>query len=91
MGIILWIIFGAIVGFIADYIDSSVTLSWVERIVVGVVGAVVGGTLASALMGGGLNLTAAGGFDIVSIVVSVIGALLALFVWKRVVRGRAAV
>ena len=91
MGIILWIIFGAIVGFIADYIDSSVSLSWVERIVVGVVGAVVGGTLASFLTGGGLNFTAAGGFDIVSIVVSVIGALIALFVWKRVVRGRAAV
>jgi uncharacterized membrane protein YeaQ/YmgE (transglycosylase-associated protein family) len=45
--IILWVIFGAIVGFIADYLDKSVTLSWVERIVVGVVGAVIGGTIAN--------------------------------------------
>ena len=86
MSIILWIIFGAIVGFIADYIDNSVTLSWVERIVVGVVGALIGGTLASLLSGGGLNLSFAAGFDLVSIILSVIGALIAVFVWKRVVR-----
>jgi uncharacterized membrane protein YeaQ/YmgE (transglycosylase-associated protein family) len=88
VSIILWIIFGALVGFIADFIDKSVTLSWVERIIVGVVGAVIGGTLAQLLTTGTINLTAAGGFDLVSIIISVVGALIALFVWKRVVRGR---
>lgn len=86
MGIILWIIFGALVGFIADYIDKSVSLTWVERTIVGIVGAVVGGTLASLLTTGSLNITAVGGFDLMSIILAVIGALVALFVWKRVVR-----
>ena len=84
MGILMWIIFGAIVGFIADYIDKSVALSWPERIVVGVVGAVVGGTLATLLTTGTLDFTAANGFDLISIVLAVVGALIALFVWKRV-------
>lgn len=88
ISIILWIIFGAVVGFIADYLDRSVVLSWVERTVVGIVGAVVGGTLAQLLTTGTISLTAAGGFDLVSIIISVIGALIALFVWKRFVRGR---
>lgn len=86
ISIILWIIFGALVGFIADFIDKSVTLSWIERTVVGIVGAVIGGTLAQLLTTGTLGLSAAGGFDLVSIILAVIGALIALFVWKRVVR-----
>ena len=86
MGIILWIIFGAVVGFIADYIDSSVHLGWVERVVVGIVGAVLGGTLVSVLTTGTLDISAAAGFNLVSIVVAVLGALVALFVYKRFVR-----
>ena len=91
MNIILWIVFGAIVGFLADYIDKSVTLTWIERIVVGVVGAVIGGTLANLLTTGSLDITSAAGFNIVSIVISVIGALIALFIWKKVVRGKSRV
>jgi uncharacterized membrane protein YeaQ/YmgE (transglycosylase-associated protein family) len=87
MNIILWIIFGAIVGFLADYIDKSVTLTWIERTVVGIVGAVIGGTLANLLTTGSLDITAAAGFNIVSIIISVIGALIALFIWKRFIRG----
>ena len=83
MGILLWIIFGAIVGFIADYIDSSVTLSWVERTIVGIVGAVVGGTIASLLTTGTFSITTSGGFDLLSIVLAVIGSLITLYVWKR--------
>ena len=84
MSILLWVVFGAIVGFIADYIDSSVHLSWLERIVVGIAGAVVGGTVASLLTTGNLDITAAAGFDLISIVVAVIGSLIAIFAWKRV-------
>lgn len=84
MSIILWIIFGAIVGFIADYIDRSVQLSWIERVVVGVVGAVVGGSIAQLLTTGTLGISAAAGFDLVSMIVAILGALGSLFVWKRV-------
>lgn len=87
LSILLWIVFGALIGFIADYIDKSVTLGWLERIVVGIVGAFVGGTLASLFTGGGFDLTASAGFDVVSIVLAVLGALVALFVWKRI-RGK---
>lgn len=84
MNIILFIVFGAIVGFIADYFDKSVSLSWMERIIVGIVGAVVGGTIANLLATGSLDIATASGFDIVSIIISVLGALLSLYVWKRV-------
>jgi uncharacterized membrane protein YeaQ/YmgE (transglycosylase-associated protein family) len=86
MGLLMWIIFGAIIGLVADFFDRSVTLSWLERIVIGVVGSVVGGTLYRILTTGSLDLTAANSFDLGSIVISVIGALLSLFVWKRYVR-----
>lgn len=84
MNILLWIIFGAIVGFIADYFDKSVSLSWLERTFVGVIGSVVGGTVAHLVTTGQLDITAANGFDIVSIIIAVLGALLSLFIWKRI-------
>lgn len=86
MGLILWIIFGAIVGFIADYFDRSVSLSWMERIIVGVVGSILGGTIYRMLTTGSLDITVESGFDIVSIIIAVLGALLALFIWKRIRR-----
>jgi uncharacterized membrane protein YeaQ/YmgE (transglycosylase-associated protein family) len=84
MSIILFIIFGALVGFIADYFDRSVHLTWLERTIVGIVGAVVGGTLYNTLTTGTVAISTADGFNIVSIVVAVLGALVTLFVWKRI-------
>ena len=83
MNILLWIIFGAVVGYIADALDKSVQLTWLERLLTGIVGAVIGGTLATFLTTGTLDITAASGFNIISITVAVIGALIALFAWKR--------
>lgn len=86
MGILLWIVFGAIVGFIADMFDRSVTLSWIERIVVGVVGSIVGGSIYRLITTGEIGFAASNEFDIMSVLVAVLGALLSIFVWKRVVR-----
>jgi len=83
MTILLWIVFGAIAGFIADAIDRSVLLSWPERIVVGIVGAFVGGMIANLLTTGTLAITGSNEFSIVSLFVAVIGALVALFAYKR--------
>lgn len=83
MNILFWAIFGAIIGYIADMLDKSVQLTWLERLFVGIVGAVVGGTLATFFTTGALDLTASAGFDIISMIVAVIGALIALFIWKR--------
>lgn len=84
MNIILFIIFGALVGFIADYLDRSSHLTWLERTIVGIVGAFVGGTLYNTLSTGTLAITAADGFDLISIIVAVIGAFITLYIWKRV-------
>ena len=91
MGILMWIVFGAIVGLVADFFDRSVTLSWIERIVVGVVGSVVGGTIFRLVTTGTLDFTASNSFDLGSVVVSVIGALLSLYIWKRYARRGATV
>ena len=88
MGLLMWIVFGAVVGLVADFFDRSVSLSWMERIVIGVVGSVVGGTLYRIITTGTFDLTASNDFDIVSMIVGVLGALLSLYVWKRV-RGNA--
>lgn len=83
LSIVLWIIFGAVIGFVADFIDKSVELSWFERVAVGVIGAIVGGSIAQLITTGTIGLAASASFDILSIVIAVLGALAALFVWKR--------
>ena len=84
MGVLLFILFGALVGFIADYFDSGVHLSWLERIIVGIIGAFVGGTIYGALTTGTFSISAASGFDLGSIILAVIGAFVTLFIWKRI-------
>jgi len=71
MGIILWIIFGALVGWIASIImKTDPEQGTLLNIVVGVVGAVVGGWLMSAFGGSGIS-----GFNLYSFVVALLGAI----------------
>lgn len=86
MNILVWVIFGAVAGFLADLIDKSVHLSWPERILVGIVGAFVGGLLVNLLTTGTLSLSGSNDFNLISIIVAVVGGLVALFVYKRVRR-----
>lgn len=87
MGLLMWIVFGAIVGLVADFFDRSVSLSWMERVVIGIVGAVVGGSLYRIITTGTFDLTASNNFDIMSMIVGVLGALLSIYVWKKMRRG----
>jgi uncharacterized membrane protein YeaQ/YmgE (transglycosylase-associated protein family) len=78
MGIIGWIIIGLIAGAIARWImPGADPMGWLGTIVLGIVGSLVGGTLLNLLTGGGLELSAAG------ILGSILGALIVLFVWRR--------
>jgi uncharacterized membrane protein YeaQ/YmgE (transglycosylase-associated protein family) len=83
MGIILWIIFGAIAGWIASVVmktDSS--QGTMTDIVMGIIGAVVGGFLMGSVGQSGVT-----GFDIRSLAIAVIGAVVVIYV-GRMIRNR---
>jgi uncharacterized membrane protein YeaQ/YmgE (transglycosylase-associated protein family) len=68
MGIILWIVFGGLVGWIASMVmKTGGGLVW--DIGVGIVGAVIGGFIMSLLGQGGVS-----GFNLYSFLVALIGA-----------------
>ncbi len=78
MSIIAWIVLGAIAGYIAGFlVTGDEGLGIIGHIVLGIVGALVGGFLASALFN---SHPIDGPFDISSIVVSVIGAVIVVLV-----------
>lgn len=79
MSIIVWLILGLIAGFIASKIVNKSGQGLVLDIVLGVVGAVVGGFLFSLI--GASPVT---GFNIYSIFVAVIGAVVVLWVYHAV-------
>lgn len=82
MGIVAWLIFGLIVGIIANAIDPRPAKGGIlGAIVLGVVGAIVGGFLASMFLG--IDVT---GFNVSSIVIAVLGSLLLLFIGRSLSR-----
>ena len=82
MSIIAWIILGAIAGYLAGFlVKGDEGLGVIGHIVLGIVGALVGGFLASVLFN---TKPIDGPFDISSIVVSVIGAILVVLVVSMV-------
>jgi uncharacterized membrane protein YeaQ/YmgE (transglycosylase-associated protein family) len=83
MGIISWIVLGAIAGFLANMIVGG-NEGVIGTIVLGIVGALVGGFLAATLFDKG----DVSGVNIESIVIAVIGAIVVLFVWRAVFKNR---
>ena len=84
MGILSWIVLGAIAGFLANMIVGG-REGLIGTIILGIVGAIVGGYIASAVFHKG----DVSGINIESIVIAVLGAILVLFVWRAVTRNRA--
>ncbi len=82
MGIIAWIVLGAIAGFIANLIMGSRD-GLLMMIVLGIVGAVVGGFIAGNLLG----IADVTGFNLTSLLVAVFGAVVVIAV-ARLVMGR---
>jgi uncharacterized membrane protein YeaQ/YmgE (transglycosylase-associated protein family) len=79
MGIIAWIVLGAIAGYLAGLlVKGDEGLGVIGHIVLGIVGALLGGFLAGALFGTNPVNT----IDISSIVVATIGAVIAVIVWN---------
>ena len=84
MGIISWIVLGAIAGFLANLVVGG-REGLIGTILLGIVGAVVGGFLASEVFHKG-DVT---GVNVESIVIAVIGAIIVLLVWTALSRNRA--
>ncbi len=71
MGIILWIIFGALVGWVASMIMNTDSQQGVVlNVVVGIVGAMIGGWLMSFFGESGVS-----GFNLYSFLVALLGAV----------------
>jgi uncharacterized membrane protein YeaQ/YmgE (transglycosylase-associated protein family) len=82
MGIIAWLVLGAIAGYLAGFlVRGDEGLGVIGHIILGIVGALVGGFLASVLF----NKDAINGaLDIGSIVVATIGAVITVVVVSAV-------
>jgi|FLYN01.1.fsa_nt_gi uncharacterized membrane protein YeaQ/YmgE (transglycosylase-associated protein family) len=77
MGIISWLIFGAIAGWVASIIaGTNERMGCLLNIIVGIAGAFIGGFLYSLITGREF----VAGFDIGSFVIAVIGAVILLLV-----------
>ena len=83
MSIIGWIVFGLIAGFIASKIVNKQGEGFIVDVVLGDVGAVVGGYIMSFFGGSGVN-----GFNIPSMIVAILGAIVVLFIYHAVVSRR---
>ena len=83
MGIISWIVLGAIAGFLANMVVGGGE-GLIATIILGIVGAVVGGYIAAAVFHKG-DVT---GVNVESIVIAVLGAIVVLFVWRALTGSR---
>ncbi|MEO6341460.1 MAG: GlsB/YeaQ/YmgE family stress response membrane protein [Caulobacteraceae bacterium] len=83
MSILAWLVVGLIAGFLASKVVNKTGSGLVMDIVLGVVGAMVGGFLFNMLGAAG-----ASGINLYSIFVAFIGAVIVLAVYHAVVRRR---
>ena len=85
MGVLTWIILGAIAGAIAKWImPGDDPGGFIITILLGIAGALIGGFIASAVGLGGME-----GFTLGSIIIAILGAILLLFLYRLVTKNRA--
>lgn len=86
MNIIAWIILGLLAGAIAKAIYPGHQGGGIlGTMILGIIGAFVGGSLVTLLQTGSLQLTATA-LSIPGIVVAVLGAIVAIFLWNLMTR-----
>lgn len=76
MGILAWILFGFIAGTVAGMVTRRRGSGCITRIVVGILGALVGGSLARAA---GVGQVSFQSFTLVGLLIAIAGASLLLF------------
>lgn len=88
MNIIAWIILGLLAGAIAKAIyPGHQGGGIVATMILGLIGSVIGGIIATLLETGRLQLTAAT-LSIPGIIIAVVGAIVAIFLWGLLTGGR---
>ena len=81
MGILSWIILGAIAGWLASMFINKTGEGLFRDIVLGIIGGVVGGWVFAAMGSTGVT-----GFNLWSLFVAVIGAVIVLVLYHALVR-----
>ncbi|KNZ43179.1 GlsB/YeaQ/YmgE family stress response membrane protein [Acetobacterium bakii] len=83
MGIIAWIVLGGLAGWLASIITkNNASMGLIKNIVVGILGAMIGGFVFSFFGGTGVT-----GFNLWSIFVAFIGAAILLFIINLFTKG----
>jgi uncharacterized membrane protein YeaQ/YmgE (transglycosylase-associated protein family) len=84
MGLIAWIVLGLLAGAVAKWVMPGPDPGGcIVTIIIGVVGALLGGFLSTALGFGGLS----GRLDWRSLIIAILGSIVLLAIW-RMLRGR---
>ena len=85
MSIIGWIVLGLIAGFIASKIVNRSGEGFLMDIVLGIVGAVVGGFIFQQFGAAGVT-----GFNLYSMIVAIVGAIILLVIYHAIFSRRSA-
>ena len=86
VNIILWIVLGAFVGWVASIImKTDAEQGPLMNIIVGIIGAVIGGVVMNMLGQGGVS-----GFNLYSFIVALLGAVILIAIVKAFTRPRMA-
>ncbi len=82
MGIILWIIFGALAGWIASLVmKTDAQQGALGNIIIGILGALAGGFIMSLI-----GKTGVTGFNLYSLLVAILGAIILIWLIRMVRR-----
>jgi len=85
MGLIALIVVGLIAGLVASWLMKART-GFLVDLILGIVGAVVGGWITSLILG--VDLVS--GFNLTSIIVAILGAIVVIAIYRLITRGSAA-
>jgi uncharacterized membrane protein YeaQ/YmgE (transglycosylase-associated protein family) len=81
LGILTWLIVGAIAGWLAGLVTKGRGFGLIGNMVIGIVGALIGGWLAGAVF----NISnAISGFNLSTIIVAFLGAVIVLYIAKLI-------
>jgi len=86
LSFIWWLIIGLIAGALARLImPGRDAMSWVATMLLGIVGSIVGGLISWAIWGAD-NTRTGGGFHPAGLILSIIGAIVVLWIWRMIGR-----